>query len=75
MSIARPLPATLRYVAVREPGPPDARAIAERALLPHRMPRDRRRTHCPSWRGHSAVTLQRRLGGCVNAIFMPYLIP
>jgi NADPH:quinone reductase len=32
MPIARPLPATMRYVAVREPGPPDALAIAEGPL-------------------------------------------
>ena len=32
MSIARPLPATMRYVAVREPGPPDVLAIAEGPL-------------------------------------------
>jgi len=32
MSIARPFPATMRYVAVREPGPPDVLAIAEGPL-------------------------------------------
>jgi NADPH2:quinone reductase len=32
MSIARPLPATMRYAAVREPGPPDVLAIAEGPL-------------------------------------------
>ena len=32
MSIARPLPATMRYVAVREPGPPDVLAMAEGPL-------------------------------------------
>jgi putative PIG3 family NAD(P)H quinone oxidoreductase len=32
MSIARPLPATMRYVAVREPGSPDVLAIAEGPL-------------------------------------------
>ena len=29
MSIDRPLPATMRYIAAREPGPPDVLAIAE----------------------------------------------
>ena len=32
MSIARPLPATMRHIAVREPGPPDVLAIAEGPL-------------------------------------------
>ena len=32
MPIARPLPATMRHIAVREPGPPDVLAIAEGPL-------------------------------------------
>ncbi len=29
MPITRPLPATMRYIAAREPGPPDVLALAE----------------------------------------------
>ena len=32
MSIARPLPASMRYIAAREPGPPDVLALAEGPL-------------------------------------------